>query len=180
KVWIAFFVLLICWNVLLGKEEAPLYDPLASKDGPDQSHWVDSVFNSLTFEERLGQLFMVAAFSNKGPQHKEQISALIREQQIGGLIFFQGGPVRQAHLTNYYQDIAKTPLFIAMDAEWGVSMRLDSTLQFPKQMTLGAIQDTRLIYQMGKEIAGQFQELGMHINFAPVVDVNSNPDNPVI
>src|SRR5690606_2344734 len=131
-------------------------------------------------EERLGQLFMVAAFSNKGPQHKEQISALIREQQIGGLIFFQGGPVRQAHLTNYYQDIAKTPLFIAMDAEWGVSMRLDSTLQFPKQMTLGAIQDTRLIYQMGKEIAGQFQELGMHINFAPVVDVNSNPDNPVI
>ncbi|HLU90213.1 MAG TPA: glycoside hydrolase family 3 N-terminal domain-containing protein [Cyclobacteriaceae bacterium] len=180
KVWVTFFALLICLNVLFGKEEIPVTDPLASNEGPEQAHWVDSVFHSMSFEERIGQLFMVAAYSNKGEQHKTEITRLIREHKIGGLIFFQGGPVRQANLTNYYQTLSKTPLFIAMDGEWGVSMRLDSTLRFPKQMTLGAIQDTRLIYDMGREIAGQFKALGMHINFAPVVDVNSNPDNPVI
>src|SRR5690554_595158 len=182
KVLVALFVLLFCLNLLIAKEEVPVYkeDPLAGSEVIVQKQWVDSVFNSLTFEERLGQLFMVAAYSNKDNRHKEELSKLIREQNIGGLIFFQGGPVRQAHLTNHFQSIAKTPLFIAMDAEWGVSMRLDSVPHFPKQMTLGAIQDTRLIYKMGEEIAGQFKELGMHINFAPVVDVNSNPDNPVI
>ncbi|AWW30472.1 glycosyl hydrolase [Echinicola strongylocentroti] len=155
-------------------------DPLRTRDYVAQKKWVDSVFNRLTFEERLGQLFMVAAYSNQGEAHKKKIAKLIREEQLGGLIFFQGGPVRQAHLTNYYQSIAKTPLMIAMDAEWGVSMRLDSVLKFPKQMTLGAIRDDELIYDMGTEIARQFKELGMHINFAPVVDVNSNPNNPVI
>ncbi len=155
-------------------------DPLMAKDFNKQMAWVDSIFNSQTFEERLGQLFMVAAYSNKGEQHKQEIVKLIKEQQLGGLIFFQGGPVRQANLTNYYQSISQTPLFIAMDAEWGVNMRLDSVLTFPKAMTLGALPDEKLVYDMGKEIARQFKELGMHINFAPVVDVNSNPENPVI
>ncbi len=155
-------------------------DPLFIKHSPAQLTWVDSVFNSLTFEERLGQLFMVAAYSNKGPEHEAEITQLIEAQHLGGLIFFQGGPVRQANLTNHYQSKSKTPLFIAMDAEWGIGMRLDSVLQFPKQMTLGAAEDDGLVYMMGKEIARQFKELGMHINFAPVVDVNSNPDNPVI
>ena len=184
KVLVALFVLLFCLNLLIAKEEVSpaiqVIDPLESYDSQSQADWVDSVFNTLTFEERLGQLFMVAAYSNKDNRHKEELSRLITDENIGGLIFFQGGPVRQAHLTNHFQSITKTPLFIAMDAEWGVSMRLDSVLQFPKQMTLGAIQDSRLVYKMGKEIAGQFKELGMHINFAPVVDVNSNPDNPVI
>ncbi|MCH7408745.1 serine hydrolase [Belliella sp. DSM 111904] len=155
-------------------------DPLIAKDARKQRIWVDSVFNSMSFEQRLGQLFMVAAYSNKGEQHKQEISKLINEQQLGGVIFFQGGPVRQAHLTNYYQQISKVPLFVAMDAEWGVSMRLDSVINFPKAMTLGALPDEQLVYDMGREIAQQFKELGMHINFAPVVDVNSNPNNPVI
>src|SRR5690606_12605035 len=182
KVWIVFLALLFCLNLLVAKDEVHFYpeDPFDSNNPTGQTHWVDSVFNSLSFEERLGQLFMVAAYSNKGNAHKDEISKLVQEHNIGGLIFFQGGPVRQAHFTNHFQSIAKTPLFIAMDAEWGVSMRLDSVLHFPKQMTLGAIQDTRLIYEMGREIAGQFKALGMHINFAPVVDVNSNPQNPVI
>ena len=123
---------------------------------------------------------MVAAYSNKDERHKQEIARLITEHNIGGLIFFQGGPVRQANLTNYFQSISRVPLFIAMDAEWGVSMRLDSVINFPKAMTLGALPDDDLIYEMGKEIAYQFKELGMHINFAPVVDVNSNPNNPVI
>ena len=93
-------------------------------------------------------------------------------------MFLQGGPVRQAKLTNYYQSISKTPLMIAIDAEWGVAMRLDSCLRFPWQMTLGATSDKSLIYEMGVEIARQCKILGIHINFAPVVDVNSNPNNP--
>jgi beta-N-acetylhexosaminidase len=155
-------------------------DPLAAVDQRKQLTWVDSVFRSQSFEERLGQLFMVAAYSNKDTRHKEEIAKLIKEQNLGGLIFFQGGPVRQANLTNYYQSVAKVPLFIAMDAEWGINMRLDSVLTFPKAMTLGALHREELIYDMGKEMARQFKELGMHINFAPVVDVNSNPNNPVI
>jgi beta-N-acetylhexosaminidase len=142
--------------------------------------WIDSVFYSMTPEERLGQLFMIAAYSNKGESHKSEIASLIKEYNIGGLIFFQGGPVRQAHLSNYFQSISNVPLFMAMDAEWGLSMRLDSTLTFPRQMTLGAIQDNKLVYRMGEEVAKQCKRIGMQINFAPVVDINSNPKNPVI
>ncbi|OEK02412.1 glycosyl hydrolase [Roseivirga sp. 4D4] len=145
-----------------------------------QSEWVDSVFNALTPEQRIGQLFMVAAYSNRDEKHYKEIDKLITEYNIGGLIFFQGGPYRQAALNNRYQSKAKVPLAIAMDAEWGIGMRLDSVLDFPKQMTLGAIQDNKWIYEMGKEVANQFHALNMHINFAPVVDVNVNPNNPVI
>lgn len=155
-------------------------DPLLVEDQLSQENWVDSVFQSLSFEDRLGQLFMVAAFSNKDQRHVDEISELVKNENLGGLIFFQGGPNRQARLTNFYQAQAKTPLLIAMDAEWGIGMRLDSVADFPKAMTLGAIQNPDLIYEMGAEIARQFKILGMHINFAPVVDVNSNPDNPVI
>lgn len=149
-------------------------------DTQAQERWVDSVFNALTPEERLGQLFMVAAYSNRDEKHYKEIDKLITEYSIGGLIFFQGGPYRQARLNNRYQSKAKVPLSIAMDAEWGIGMRLDSILDFPKQMTLGAIQDNKWIYEMGKEVANQFKALNMHINFAPVVDVNVNPNNPVI
>jgi beta-glucosidase-like glycosyl hydrolase/CubicO group peptidase (beta-lactamase class C family) len=155
-------------------------DPLISSDRVEQKHWVDSVFSAMNFDQRLGQLFMVAAYSNKDQKHVDEISNLVKTENLGGLIFFQGGPNRQARLTNYYQAQSKTPLFIAMDAEWGIGMRLDSVPNFPKAMTLGAIQNQKLIYDMGAEIARQFKELGMHINFAPVVDVNSNPNNPVI
>jgi len=155
-------------------------DPLIASNEMAQLTWVDSVFEDLTLDQRLGQLFMVAAYSNKDQRHIDEISNLVKSENLGGLIFFQGGPDRQARLTNYYQALSKTPLFIAMDAEWGISMRLDSIPDFPKAMTLGAIQNPDLIYDMGTEMARQFKELGMHINFAPVVDVNSNPDNPVI
>lgn len=145
-----------------------------------QETWVDSVLNTLNDKQRIGQLFMVAAFSNKGTAHVKEIEKLVADYGIGGVIFFQGGPNRQAVLTNYYQSISKVPLFVAMDAEWGLGMRLDSTMSFPKQMTLGAIQDNDHIYKMGAEIARHCKRLGVQINFAPVVDVNSNPNNPVI
>ena len=142
--------------------------------------WVDSVFNTLTPDERIAQLIMVAAYSNRGPEHKQEILRLIDEQKIGGLIFFQGGPQRQAKLLNEYQQHAEVPLLVAIDAEWGLGMRLDSTISYPYQMTLGAIQDERLVYDLGVEIARQLKRVGVHMNFAPVVDVNNNPANPVI
>ncbi|MCZ6694137.1 MAG: glycosyl hydrolase, partial [Bacteroidetes bacterium] len=115
-----------------------------------QKQWVDSVFNSLTSDQKIGQLFMVAAYSNKYESYYQDLEALIKNFHVGGLVFFQGGPVRQAQLTNRFQRLAKIPLMIAMDAEWGLGMRLDSTISFPRQMTLGAIQDNSLITKMGK------------------------------
>lgn len=143
-------------------------------------HWVDSVFQTLTPEQKVGQFFMVASFSNRHENHYQYIDHLIQTNHIGGLIFFQGGPHRQAILTNRYQAQAKVPLLIGIDGEWGLGMRLDSTMDFPKQMSLGAISDNDLIYRMGAEIGRQCQRLGIHINFAPVSDINSNPANPVI
>ena len=142
--------------------------------------WVDSVFNSLSIDERIAQLFIVSAWSNKSKNHVDEITKLIKDYKIGGLIFMQGGPVRQAILTNYYQSISKTPLFISIDAEWGLGMRLDSTVSFPRQMMLGALHDDTLIYEMGKEIAIECKRLGIQINYAPVIDINNNYLNPVI
>ncbi|MDD2195887.1 MAG: glycoside hydrolase family 3 N-terminal domain-containing protein [Bacteroidales bacterium] len=142
--------------------------------------WVDSVMNSLTLRQKIAQLFMVAAYSNGSQEHIDEISELVRDEKIGGLCFFQGGPVRQAQQTNYYQSLAEVPLLISMDAEWGLGMRLDSATSYPRQMMLGAMDDNRLVYHMGTDIGKQLKRLGVHINFAPVVDINNNPKNPVI
>ena len=144
------------------------------------NHWVDSVFNSLTLRERIGQLMMISAYSNQGTEHINAISGQIKKYNIGGVIFMKGSPIRQAIFTNHIQSIAKTPLLIAIDGEWGLSMRLDSIKPFPRQMMLGAINNEELIYDMGTEIARQCRLMGIHINFAPVLDINNNPKNPVI
>jgi len=144
------------------------------------SKWVDSLMQVLTPDQRAAQLFMVAAYSNRKRIDEDSISTLIQQYGIGGLIFFQGGPGRQARLLNRYQSQSRVPLLVALDGEWGVGMRLDSVVKFPYQMSLGAEADTALLYDMGREIARQFKRLGMHVNFAPVVDVNNNAANPVI
>ncbi len=142
--------------------------------------WVDSVFKKLNRKQRIAQLFFVRAHTDKGKAFEDSIAKVIRKEKIGGLVFFQGGPGRQLHLTKRYQQLARVPLLIAMDAEWGLGMRLDSTMSYPYQMTLGAIQDENLIENMGHEIAHDLKRLGVHINFAPVLDINNNPKNPVI
>jgi len=144
------------------------------------NHWADSVFKQMTIDEKIGQLFMVAAYSNKNGNHEFEVKNLITKHHIGGLIFFKGTPTAQARLTNSYQKAAKTPLMIGIDGEWGISMRLDSTTYYPRQMMLGAIQNEKLIYEMGKQIAEQCKIMGIHVNFAPVIDVNNNANNPVI
>ncbi|MDF7813717.1 glycoside hydrolase family 3 N-terminal domain-containing protein [Hymenobacter sp. YC55] len=144
------------------------------------SRWVDSVMKTLTPDQRVAQLFMVAAYSNRKRIDEDSITTLIQQYGIGGLVVFQGGPVRQSRLLNRYQSQSKVPLLVAMDAEWGVGMRLDSVQRFPYQMSMGGVRDNQLIYDMGTEVASQFKRLGMHVNFAPVVDVNNNAANPVI
>ena len=158
-------------------------EPWTSVDNPFDNlytPWVDSVYNSFNTDQRIGQLIFAAAYSNLGKSHVDIISEYVSKYHVGGLIFFQGGPVRQVLQSNRYQSLAKTPLLIGIDAEWGLGMRLDSCVSFPRQMTLGAIQDIDLIYQMGMEIGRQCRRMGIHLNFAPVVDINNNPANPVI
>ena len=145
-----------------------------------KNKWADAIFKKMSRRERIAQLFMVRAHTNKGQAFEDSIAKVIQKQRVGGLVFFQGGPGRQAALINRYQSLSKIPLLIAMDGEWGLGMRLDSTISYPYQMTLGAIQNNQLIYEMGKQIASDFKRLGMHVNFAPDVDINNNPKNPVI
>ena len=151
-------------------------------------HWVDSVFATLNQDEKIAQLLMVAITSDvnrsaigKEKVNPESIEKLVRDYKIGGVVFFQGGPLPQAVVTNRLQSVSKVPLLVAMDAEYGLAMRIDSTPRYPYMLTLGAIQgENELIYRMGSEVARQARRLGVHVNFAPVADINNNPGNPVI
>lgn len=142
--------------------------------------WVDSVLNTLSLDQRIAQCIWIAAYSNRDVSHEVETSDIIRNYGVGGIVFFQGTPEKQAELTNYYQKISKVPLVISMDAEWGLGMRLQNVEKFPYQMTLGAIRNDSLIYKMGKAIAAQCTRLGVSVNLAPVADINNNPGNPVI
>lgn len=150
--------------------------------GPEllKKEWADSVYNQLSLKEKIGQLFMVAAYSGGQNSNQKEIDALIANHQIGGIIFMQGTPEAQALLTNRFQKNAQVPLLIGMDAEWGLGMRLTGVKDYPKEMLLGAAAMPGLVYKMGKAVAQQCKRLGVHINFAPVVDINNNPDNPII
>ncbi len=155
-------------------------DPLLVKDSLAQQKWVDTLINNMTIDDKIGQLFMVQAYSNKDSRHIDFIESLIDKYHIGGLIFMQGTPEKQAQLTNKYQSISKIPLLIGFDGEWGLDMRLKNTYRFPWNMTLGAIRDTNLIEDFGAQVGKHCKRLGIHINFAPVVDININPENPII
>ena len=147
---------------------------------PDEM-WAQTKLATMTLEEKIGQLFMIRAHSDKGPDHIKSVEEQIKKYKVGGLCFFQGTPTKQAELTNKYQRLSDTPLMVAIDAEWGLGMRhLGDAVSFPKQLTLGAVSDNTLIYEMGQSIAGHLKRIGVHVNFAPVVDINNNPSNPVI
>jgi beta-glucosidase-like glycosyl hydrolase/CubicO group peptidase (beta-lactamase class C family) len=155
-------------------------DPLKTKDFKKQEIWVDSILKNMTIDEKIGQLFMVQAYSNSDKKHEDFISELITKYHVGNLIFMQGTPEKQAVLSNNYQSISKLPLMIGFDGEWGLDMRLKNTYKFPWNMTLGAIQDQLLIEKFGEHLGKHCKRLGIHINFAPVVDINTNPENPII
>ena len=145
-----------------------------------QLTWVESKLDSMSLEEKIGQLFMVAVRPQDGEAMKKQVALQVQKEKIGGVIFFKTDPKTQVEWTNHFQLLSETPLLVAIDGEWGLSMRLSNTTKFPRQLTLGAIEDEQLIYDMGKEVARQCKRMGIHINLAPVVDVNNNPNNPVI
>lgn len=153
----------------------PFWEPT-----PHADRWVDSVLNQLSLEQKVAQMFMVTAYSNQGPSHVNSIRYILQKYQVGGLIFMQGDPLTQAQLTNEYQASSRVPLLIAQDAEWGLGMRLQGTQSYPRNLTLGAIRDDSLIFDLGAEIGYELNRIGVHMNFAPVVDVNNNPRNPVI
>lgn len=143
--------------------------------------WANDKLAEMNIDQMIGQLFMIRAHSDKGPEHVKDVKNQIEKYEVGGLCFFQGTPTKQAELTNQYQKLSNIPLFVSIDGEWGLGMRFKkNSISFPRQLTLGAIKNNDIIYEMGKEIAAHCKRIGIHINFAPVVDVNNNPDNPVI
>ncbi len=174
------FFLLIIFSFVTVYTFAQVSNPLEKKDSVAQTRWVDSVYQSMSLPEKIGQLFMVDVFSSDPKEKIDKVKKLIEDYKIGGVIFSKGGPVRQAKLNNEFQAMSKIPLLIGMDAEWGLGMRLDSTYSFPWNMTLGAINDLSLVEKTGKHIGEHCKRLGVHINFAPVVDINTNPKNPII
>jgi beta-N-acetylhexosaminidase len=142
--------------------------------------WVDSVMKTLSLDQQIAQCIWVAGWSDEGIRHEVELTDIIRKYGIGGIIFFKGTSEKQVELTNFYQNISRVPLLIAMDAEWGTGMRLANVEKFPYQMTLGAIKNDTLLYRFGVAVASQFKRLGMQVNLAPVADININPLNPVI
>src|SRR5687767_696423 len=143
--------------------------------------WVDSVFNTLSLEEKIGQLFVIRAHSNLGADHLNSVRSQIKKYNVGGLCFFAGTPQKQAEWTAEFQTLSKVPLLVSMDAEWGLSMRHKETaLSFPHQLMLGAVPDVNDIEEMGFALGKQLKAVGVHFSFSPVADVNNNAANPVI
>ena len=173
-------LLLLCLVAIVNALQSQTIDPLRTKDFEAQDIWVDSIMNNMTIDEKIGQLFMVQAYSNLDQKHEDFITEMITKYHVGSLIFMQGTPEKQAVLNNKYQALSKLPLMIGFDGEWGLDMRLQNTYRFPWNMTLGAIKNDSLVKQFGEHLGEHCKRLGIHINFAPVVDVNVNPENPII
>ena len=178
----SFFITIFVHGQSTSADSLKIATPRDTLNNPlnTKSLWVDSVFNSMTMEQKIGQLFMLRAHSNKSNDYHQKVKSDIAKYQVGGVCFFQGGPGRQIDLVNEYQKVSKLPMFVAIDGEWGVGMRLDSVVDFPRQMTLGATNDDQLLFNIGRAYGRQCKTTGVNIDFAPVSDVNSNPNNPII
>ncbi len=142
--------------------------------------WVEKTYKNLSQDEKLGQLFIVALYTNKGEDFISQVRNIVVNDKIGGLILMQDDAAREISLVNEFQQKSRIPLMIGMDAEWGLFQRIATAHKFPWAMTLGAIQDKDLIHQMSAKIAEDCHRMGINWDFAPVVDVNTNPNNPII
>ena len=157
-----------------------LFAPPSNINHEHSSTWAELTFDSMSVDERLAQLFMIEVRPTYGAKHLAEVERTIKEHQVGGVIFFKGDPTEEVKLTNKFQELSKTKMLVAIDGEWGLAMRLANTISYPYQLGLGSIQNEEVIYDMGKEIGRQCKRMGIHVNFAPVIDVNNNPNNPVI
>ncbi len=173
-------VLIVFAVLSIGFVNAQTKNPLETPDAKAQKKWVNKILKKMTLEEKIGQLFMVQAYSNLDEKHEKFITDMIEKYHVGNLIFMQGTPEKQAVLNNKYQKLSKIPLLIGFDGEWGLDMRLKNTFRYPWNMTLGAVTDNSLIEEFGARVGAHCKRLGIHINFAPVVDININPKNPII
>lgn len=158
------------------------YQPknVSKEDLKKAQKWVDTTYKNLSQDEKLGQLFIVALYTNRGEDYISQVRNIVTNDKIGGLILMQDDAAREINLVNEFQQKSKVPLMIGMDAEWGLYQRIATAHKFPWAMTLGAIQDKNLVYQMAAKIAEDCHRMGINWDFAPVVDVNTNPNNPII
>ncbi len=174
------FILLFC--IFLTSNVKAQYQPrnISSAEINKANEWVDKTYLSLSQDEKLGQLFIVALYTNKDEAHINNVRKIVNDEKIGGLILMQDDAEREINLVNEFQQKSKIPLMIGMDAEWGVFQRIAAAHKFPWAMTLGAIQDKTLITEMAAKIAEDCKRMGINWDFAPVVDVNTNPNNPII
>lgn len=180
--------LLLLWVALLGTTAAMAQQPdlsptllrLGGADSPQANQWVEEQLATMTLKEKIGQLFIHTVDPQNNEATRTHLSQAIKEYKIGGLLFSGGQVAAQISLTNYAQSLSQIPLLITFDGEWGLAMRLKETPTFPRNRVLGAIQDDKLLYEYGKEVARQCKEIGVQVNFAPVADVDNNPRNPVI
>ena len=156
-------------------------NPLLASDVAAQEQWVDSIYSTMSLDEKIGQLFipMVRPLS-QNPNHIAEMLRLVEEKQVGGVVFSTGHPVLQTKILNQLQAKSRIPLLATLDGEWGVGMRMDSVMDYPWNLTLGAIQDNDLIFQIGKRIGEQHLRMGLQMNYSPVLDVNIDPLNPII
>lgn len=177
---IVILVSLICPNYAQAQNNRVVPNIFKEADQKKMNHWVDSVFNSLTLDQKVGQLFTIIIAGNTSENNKAHLKTLITDQHIGGILFSKISIRDHAEMTNYAQSISEVPLLVALDGEWGLGMRIQDTTPWARNMMLGAIQNDSLIYYYGLEVARQCKVMGIHVNFAPTLDVNSNPKNPVI
>ncbi len=173
---LGFSVLFLISNVLWGQKS----NETIQEEQKKASQWVDSVYNSLSLEDKIAQLFIVAAYVNKDAQHIEEVNKLVSKEHVGGLILMQDDALKQVQWVNQLQKQSKVPLLIGIDGEWGLAQRFTGTVKFPWAMTLGAITNDSLVYETAKQIAIHCKRVGVNWDFAPVVDINVNPNNPVI
>ena len=170
---------LLVWCIAMKAQEPSIL--ISGKANSEECRkWVEEKLSDMTLKEKIGQLFIHTVAPQNTPQNKKNIQNAVKEYKVGGLLFSGGQLVDQVNLTNYAQDMAEVPLLLTFDGEWGLAMRLKGMLEFPRNRVLGCIQDNTLLYEYGKEVARQCREIGVHVNFAPVADVDNNPQNPVI
>lgn len=170
-------ILLLLFHLPLkhsGHETYPSFDRL------NRFVWVDSLMNSLSLEQKVGQLFMVRAHTDRGDEHVNDLLRQVRNHHIGGLCLFQGTAEKHRNLVNKLQEYSHIPLLVSIDAEWGINMRLKEITPFPKSMSFGSVSEPDLLFDIGRAMAEECRYIGAHMNFAPVLDVNNNPGNPVI
>ena len=174
------FLICFCSIMIAAWSQVPSVLTRGNADSQDCKDWVETRLGQMTLKEKIGQLFIHTVAPQDTEPNRKNIRNAVKEYKIGGLLFSGGSLNTQVVLTNFAQEMAEIPLLMTFDGEWGLAMRLKGTPTFPKNRVLGSIQDNELLYEYGKEVARQCREIGVHVNFAPVADVDNNPQNPVI